>query len=135
MRWSTWKPRGCGPAGADRVTDVAVVVVQGNSPRVGVRVAWSIPGCPIPLRIQMLTGISDDAGRHRAAVRGQVADELLAALAGRVFVAHNARFDWSFLAAEVRRARGSRPGRDAALYRAVGPAAAAAAAFAGASTA
>ena len=30
---------------------------------------------------------------------------MVAALAGRVFVAHNARFDWGFVSAEVRRAR------------------------------
>jgi DNA polymerase III subunit epsilon len=35
----------------------------------------------------------------------EVADQVLAALAGRVFVAHNARFDWGFIDAEVRRAR------------------------------
>jgi DNA polymerase-3 subunit epsilon len=35
----------------------------------------------------------------------EIADELLAALAGRVFVAHNARFDWGFVGHEVRRAR------------------------------
>jgi DNA polymerase III subunit epsilon len=34
-----------------------------------------------------------------------IADQVLAALAGRVFVAHNARFDWSFVGAELRRAR------------------------------
>jgi DNA polymerase III epsilon subunit-like protein len=32
-------------------------------------------------------------------------DQVVAALAGRVFVAHNARFDWGFVSAEVRRAR------------------------------
>ena len=30
---------------------------------------------------------------------------MVEALAGRVFVAHNARFDWNFVSAEVRRAR------------------------------
>ena len=30
---------------------------------------------------------------------------MLAALSGRVFVAHHARFDWGFLDAELRRAR------------------------------
>ena len=35
----------------------------------------------------------------------ELADQLLAALAGRIFVAHNARFDWAFLSAELRRAR------------------------------
>jgi DNA polymerase III epsilon subunit-like protein len=35
----------------------------------------------------------------------EVVDQVVAALAGRVFVAHNARFDWGFVSAEVRRAR------------------------------
>ena len=34
-----------------------------------------------------------------------MAGQVLAALAGRVFVAHNARFDWGFVTAELRRAR------------------------------
>lgn len=90
--------------GADRVTDVAVVVVQGTR-RELVFECLVNPGVSIPMRIQMLTGISNDLVRT-APPFGEVADGLLAALAGRVFVAHNARFDWSFLAAEVRRARG-----------------------------
>jgi DNA polymerase-3 subunit epsilon len=36
---------------------------------------------------------------------GEVADQVVSALAGRIFVAHNARFDWNFVSAEVRRAR------------------------------
>lgn len=89
--------------GPDRVTDIAVVVLHGSR-RELVFESLVNPGIPIPLRIAGLTGISD------ALVRGapnfeQVADGLLGALAGRVFVAHNARFDWGFLTAEVRRAR------------------------------
>jgi DNA polymerase III subunit epsilon len=62
------------------------------------------PGISIPARIAMLTGITDELVRQ-APVFDAVADALLAALAGRVFVAHNARFDWAFLSAEVRRSR------------------------------
>jgi len=42
----------------------------------------------------------------RAPLFGDIADTLLAALEGCVFVAHNARFDWAFVSAEVERARG-----------------------------
>jgi DNA polymerase III subunit epsilon len=35
----------------------------------------------------------------------EVCDRVVEVLAGRVFVAHNARFDWNFVNAEVRRAR------------------------------
>jgi DNA polymerase III epsilon subunit family exonuclease len=90
-------------AGPDRVTDVAVVIVQGER-RELVFESLVQPGIPIPSRIAMLTGITDDLVRH-APVFDAVADGLLAALAGRVFVAHNARFDWSFLSAEIRRSR------------------------------
>ena len=34
-----------------------------------------------------------------------VADQVLAALAGRIFVAHNVRFDWLFVTSEVKRTR------------------------------
>jgi DNA polymerase-3 subunit epsilon len=89
--------------GTDRVTDVAVVVVQGAR-RELVFESLVNPGVSIPTRIQMLTGITDAMVRAAPPFE-QVADAFLAALAGRVFVAHNARFDWSFVAAEVRRAR------------------------------
>ena len=35
----------------------------------------------------------------------ELAERLLAVLSGRIFVAHNARFDWNFLSAELRRSR------------------------------
>lgn len=90
-------------SGPDRITDIAVVVVHGTR-RELVYETLVNPGVPIPLRIQGLTGITD---RMVAAAPTfeQVADEVLAALAGRIFVAHNARFDWGFVSAEVRRAR------------------------------
>lgn len=89
--------------GGDRVTEVAVVVVQGARCEV-VLDSLVNPGRPIPAVVSTVTGITD------AMVRGapgftELAEPLLAALAGRVFVAHNARFDWAFLAAELRRAR------------------------------
>jgi DNA polymerase-3 subunit epsilon len=89
--------------GTDRITDVAVVVLQGPR-RELVFESLVNPGVPIPARIQMLTGITEDLVQ-RAPAFEELADGLLAALAGRVFVAHNARFDWSFLSAEIRRAR------------------------------
>jgi DNA polymerase-3 subunit epsilon len=59
----------------------------------------------IPPRVAGLTGISAQMVA-RAPEFDQVADQVLAALAGRIFVAHNARFDWGFLTSEMRRARG-----------------------------
>ena len=62
------------------------------------------PGRPIPPAICAITNITNDMVRD-APTFAEVADQVLAALAGRVFVAHNARFDWGFVSAEVRRAR------------------------------
>ena len=52
----------------------------------------------------MVTGISN-AMVAEAPGFDEVADQVLSALAGRVFVAHHARFDWAFVSAEMRRAR------------------------------
>lgn len=79
----------------DRVTEIAVIEVA----RGEVVSEWSTlvnPGTSIPPAIQALTGITN------AMVAGAPAFEDLAAglyerLEGRVFVAHNARFDYGFL--------------------------------------
>jgi DNA polymerase-3 subunit epsilon len=91
-------------AGAsDRITEIAVVVVHGGRREV-VFESLVNPGRPIPPAICAITNITNDMVRG-APTFAEVADQVLAALAGRVFVAHNARFDWNFLNAEVRRAR------------------------------
>ena len=90
--------------GQDRVMEVAVVLVHGSRREV-VFDSLVNPRMFIPPRIAGLTGISAQMVA-RAPEFDQVADQLLAVLAGRVFVAHNARFDWGFLTAEMRRARG-----------------------------
>lgn len=96
-------------ATVDRITEVGVVAVDlpapgsGQSPRVE---AWSSlvnPGVPIPPFIQSLTGISD-AMVADAPGFDHLASELASRLAGRLFVAHNARFDLGFLKNEFRRA-------------------------------
>jgi DNA polymerase-3 subunit epsilon len=87
----------------DRITEIAVVLLHGSRREV-VFDSLLDPGRPIPGRITELTGISDEMVRGKPTF-ADVADQVLAALAGRVFVAHNARFDWGFVGAEVRRAR------------------------------
>jgi DNA polymerase III epsilon subunit family exonuclease len=89
--------------GDDRITEIAVVVVHGHRCDV-VFDSLVNPGRPIPPRIAELTGISQ-AMVEGAPCFDDIADQVIAALAGRVFVAHNARFDWGFVGAEVRRAR------------------------------
>ncbi len=91
-----------GDPAADRITEIAVSEVE----RFQVRSQWSTlvnPESTIPGAIQALTGITQDmvAGAPRFA---QLAAELLERLGGRVFIAHNARFDYGFLRREFERA-------------------------------
>jgi DNA polymerase-3 subunit epsilon len=90
-------------AGGDRITDIAVVLLHGER-RELVFESLVNPGVPIPARITGITGITDALVRAAPPFEA-VLERVLAALAGRVFVAHNARFDWGFVTAEVRRAR------------------------------
>ncbi len=89
--------------GADRITEIAVAVV--HSGRLEVILDTLVnPGRPIPPIITGITGINDEMVRD-APPFSAIADQVVAALAGRVFVAHNARFDWGFVSAELRRTR------------------------------
>ena len=86
----------------DRVTEIAVIEVDGGE----LSGEWSTlvnPETTIPPAIQALTGITNDmvAG---APTFGALSRELHERLAGRVVVAHNARFDYGFLRQEFERA-------------------------------
>ena len=86
----------------DRVTEIAVVEVAGGE----VLAEWSTlvnPGTRIPPAIQALTGITDGMVAGAPAFR-DLAPGLYERLEGRVFVAHNARFDYGFLRHEFERA-------------------------------
>ena len=86
----------------DRVTEVAVIEVDGFE----VSSEWSTlvnPECAIPSPIQALTGITNDMVAAAPRFRS-LAEQLLERLGGRVFVAHNARFDYGFLRHEFERA-------------------------------
>lgn len=92
-------------AGArDRITEIAIVVVHGSRREV-VFDSLVNPERPIPAAITAITRITDRMVRD-APTFAEIADQVLAALTGRVFVAHNARFDWNFVGAELQRARG-----------------------------
>ena len=60
------------------------------------------PGCRIPSHIESFTGITNEAVVDAPSFE-QIANEVMAWLQGRLFVAHNARFDYGFLRAEFRR--------------------------------
>jgi DNA polymerase-3 subunit epsilon len=81
-----------------RIVELAVAILEGGT----IHLAWHAlvdPGTPIPPWVTRLTGITDGlvAGRPGFA---ELAPALARALEAGVFVAHNARFDWRFLAAE-----------------------------------
>lgn len=81
-----------------RIVELAVAILEGGT----IHLAWHAlvdPGTAIPAWVTRLTGITDGlvAGRPGFA---HVAPALGRALEAGVFVAHNARFDWGFLAAE-----------------------------------
>ena len=81
-----------------RILEVAVAILEGGTIHLAFE-ALLDPGTPIPPWVTRLTGITDGliAGRPRF---DDVAAGLGRALDAGVFVAHNARFDWRFLAAE-----------------------------------
>ncbi|HEU4565427.1 MAG TPA: 3'-5' exonuclease, partial [Gemmatimonadaceae bacterium] len=65
------------------------------------------PQRPIPPMITALTNISWAMVKDAPTFR-DICDQVLATLGGRIFVAHNADFDWRFVSAEVQRATGRR---------------------------
>lgn len=88
----------------DRITEIAVVVVQGERCEAVLDLLVN-PGRPISGISTSITGITNDM--VRAAPRfEEIAERVVDALTGRIFVAHNARFDWHFVSAELKRARG-----------------------------
>lgn len=88
-------------ASGDRITEIGIVEVSQH----GVS-EWSTlvnPQAPISPFIQRLTGISD-AMVSSAPTFAEIAVALLDRLKGRLFIAHNVRFDYGFLRSEFKRA-------------------------------
>lgn len=88
-------------AARDRVTEVGLVELDADG---SVR-EWSSlvnPGQSIPPHIQWLTGISNDMAATAPRFES-LAGELHRRLDGRLFIAHNARFDLGFLRNEFER--------------------------------
>lgn len=85
----------------DRVTEIGFCEVHNGA----VVEEWATlvnPGKPISPFIEQITGISS-AMVARAPGFSEIAEELQGKLAGKVLVAHNARFDYGFLKNEFRR--------------------------------
>lgn len=88
--------------GGDRITEVAVVEVN-NGIATTVFDTLVNPERSIPPWVSRLTNISWEMVKD-APVFAEICDQLLGVLDGRVFVAHNANFDWRFLSMEIERA-------------------------------
>lgn len=84
----------------DRITEVAVLTLSTE----GLSAYESLinPQCPIPSFIQTLTGITPEMVVERLPFEEQ-AKKLFEQLEGKLFVAHNARFDHGFLKAAFKR--------------------------------
>ena len=95
---------GTSPANC-RITEVAIVRVTEEGERVAVDEWHSLvnPQGPIPPEIRFLTGITDAMVAH-APTFAELAPTILERLEGAVFVAHQARFDYGFIRAELERA-------------------------------
>ncbi len=88
----------------DRITEVGIIEVDFDDPQQPVREWASLvnPQAPIPPFIETLTGITN-AMVADAPCFEDLADDILARLDGRLFIAHNARFDHGFLKNAFRR--------------------------------
>ena len=85
----------------DRITEIGIVEVDTDG-RVREWQQLINPGTRIPPFIEQLTGISNRMVATAPSF-AEVADETLRRLAGRLFIAHNARFDYGFLKNEFKR--------------------------------
>ena len=90
-----------GNAAHDRITEVGIVRITADE----CVEEWSSlvnPECRIPSYIESFTGITNDmvAG---APLFAEIAADIRQKMSGALFVAHNARFDYSFLRSEFRR--------------------------------
>jgi DNA polymerase-3 subunit epsilon len=92
------------PHSGDRITEIAVVVVKDGAIQEVFETLVN-PERSIPPFVSRLTNISWEMVRDKSPFR-DVCSEVLRVLEGRVFVAHNAGFDWRFVSAEVARSTG-----------------------------
>ncbi|MEO5904465.1 MAG: 3'-5' exonuclease [Gemmatimonadaceae bacterium] len=91
---------------SDRITEIAAVVVK-DGKIVQVFESLVNPQRPIPSFVSKLTNITWEMVKN-APTFSRVAEDVMKALEGNVFVAHNAAFDWKFVSHEVNRATGTR---------------------------
>ncbi|HEU4496016.1 MAG TPA: exonuclease domain-containing protein, partial [Flavobacterium sp.] len=84
-----------GSAGGSRITEIAIIIHDGKK----VVERWETlvnPQKEIPPAIFGLTGINNQMVA-RAPIFGDIAEKVMQMLTGRIFVAHNVNFDYSFV--------------------------------------
>ena len=84
----------------DRITEIGIKTLASNQIRVWEQLIN--PQTFIPQNIQRLTGISPQMVENQPCF-DQVAQELKRELEGKIFIAHNARFDYGFIKASFKR--------------------------------
>ncbi len=92
------------PGHGDRITEIAIVRVH-DGEIIDVFETLVNPECPIPPMITQITRITSEMVRSKP-VFASIAHEVAERLAGHIFVAHNASFDWRFVSHEVFRGTG-----------------------------
>jgi DNA polymerase-3 subunit epsilon len=90
-----------GRAVRDKITEIGIVLYDGTK-IVEQYQSLINPECPIPYSITQLTGITQDMVAE-APRFPEVARRIVELTEGAIFVAHNVRFDYSFLRAEFAR--------------------------------
>ncbi len=95
---------GTSPVAGDRITEIAIAQVRGGEV-VDVYAQLVNPQRPIPPYITQLTQISWAMVRDQPTFR-EIAPTVVDRLAGQVFTAHNAAFDWRFVGEELDRGIG-----------------------------
>jgi DNA polymerase-3 subunit epsilon len=88
----------------DRIIEIAAVEVHRGEARMLFETLVN-PQRPLPRFVSALTHITWEMVKN-APTFEEVCGQLLGALEGRIFVAHNANFDWRFVSSEVHRVTG-----------------------------
>lgn len=93
--------------GGHRITEIAVVEVRRGAVTDSFHTLVH-PGRPVWPSTERLTGITDEM-LATAPSFDEIAEEVFRLLSGRVFVAHNAGFDWGWVRAQLRESLGDVP--------------------------
>lgn len=89
-------------AGGSRITEIAILIHNGKKVIEKYQTLVN-PQCFIPLTIQSLTGITPEMVED-APVFEDIAEDVYHLLQGKIFIAHNVNFDYTFLTKELKQA-------------------------------